>query len=90
MIIPMGNIKLTEEQLNIAREIAIHEFNDVASNLEIFSDAIMNTYLFKDFNLMKYFHEYLISHNIPQNGCGLSEERLQQLFFHYHIPGSED
>lgn len=90
MIIPMGSIKLTEEQLNIAREIAAHEVNDVAANLEIFSDAINNTYLFKDFDLMKYFRDYLKLHNIPPNGRGIDEERLQKLFFHYNVPESED
>ena len=90
MIIPMNSIKLTEEQLDIARSIAVNEVCDVAANLEIFDDSLRRTFLFKDLDLMKIFREYLISHNISSTGKGLDEERLQALFFHYHDIGSED
>jgi len=90
MIIPLHTVKLTEEQLDVARAIAINEVCDVAANLEIFDDSLRRTYLFKDLDLMKVFREYLASHNISSSGQGLDNARLQALFFHYHEMSSED
>ena len=90
MIIPLNSVTLTEEQLDIARNIAMAEVNDVAVNLEIFSDSLRRTFLFKDFDMMQYFNEYLKTHNIPSSGKGFDNQRLQKLFFHYHEKSGEE
>lgn len=90
MIIPLHSVTLTSEQLEVAEGIAISEVNDVAANMEIFSDSLQRTYLFKDFDLMKCFYDYLRAKKIPENGQGLDDQRLQELFFHYHTVGNEE
>jgi hypothetical protein len=90
MIIPLHTISLTEEQLDVARDIAMSEICDVSANMEVFADSIRRTYLFKDFDLMKVFREYLQQNGISPDGKGLDQHRLQELFFHYHSIEGED
>jgi hypothetical protein len=88
MIIPLSTATLTEEQLDVAREIAMSEVCDVATNMEIFAESLQRTYLFKDFDLMKCFYNYLKEHDISISGTGFDDNRLQELFFHYHAIGT--
>ena len=90
MIIPLHTISLTDDQLDVARGIAVSEVNEVVANMEIFSDSLRRTYLFKDFDLMKNLYDYMKANNIPMSGQGLDEHRLQNLFFHYHTIDAED
>ncbi len=90
MIIPLNTISLTDEQLDVARGIAVSEVNDVAANMEIFSDSLRRTYLFRNFDLMKCFDDYLKANAIPASGQGLDKHRLQELFYYYHTMGNED
>lgn len=84
MIILLNTCKLNEKQLKCARDIAYSEVSDMKANIHVFDESLKRTYLFKDFDMMKCFHEYLESHNIPESGIGFDEEKLRAIFSYYH------